>query len=213
MQFQRDELQTKIASLALEARYLRIKEQQLQDKAEVTRVRAIGEHRGFKRGSEMPEALREDITRRTERLIDPSDPWNSLKTIDRITRKSINRFLRAGLTKEEILAIPGVQKSLRYEPRIASLHMHRKHHVRHEARHAQLAYAFLRGRPYSKTEDRPSSYPNWEKIRQIAKRFRHGEEQAVLQRFAEWEDNAREFIRGRELMHKATYRREPQIVA
>lgn len=161
----------------------------------------------------MPEALREDITRRTERLIDPSDPWNSLKTIDRITRKSINRFLRAGLTKEEILAIPGVQKSLRYEPRIASLHMHRKHHVRHEARHAQLAYAFLRGRPYSKTEDRPSSYPNWEKIRQIAKRFRHGEEQAVLQRFAEWEDNAREFIRGRELMHKATYRREPQIVA
>lgn len=76
----------------------------------------------------------------------------------------------------------------------SSLHGHRTGIVRNEARHSQLAYGFLRGRPYVAMEQKAKTEPNWDRVENIAVRFRdsHGGQtpQNVKQRFAEWKPAA-----------------------
>jgi hypothetical protein len=48
---------------------------------------------------------------------------------------------------------------------------HRKKIVRFEARHALLAYCFLRGREYRDIEPKCHVDPNWAKIRQMVERY------------------------------------------
>jgi hypothetical protein len=53
-----------------------------------------------------------------------------------------------------------------------SLQHHRKTVVRRAARHNLLAYAFLRGRPYSRVESAcTENTPDWKRIRKIALDF------------------------------------------
>jgi hypothetical protein len=50
---------------------------------------------------------------------------------------------------------------------------HRRGIVRHEARHAQLAYGFLRGMPYKKMEAKchPGCEPDFKKVRSSIERY------------------------------------------
>ena len=62
---------------------------------------------------------------------------------------------------------------------------HRKGIVRHVARHALLAYGFLRGMKYHRMEARctPGYEPDWAQVAKVAKRFGGAWDQDV---FDEW---------------------------
>ena len=54
----------------------------------------------------------------------------------------------------------------------AELVEHRCKEVRTAARHAQLAYGFLRGRPYHAIESRSTrNLPDWEEVRRLVRSF------------------------------------------
>jgi hypothetical protein len=59
----------------------------------------------------------------------------------------------------------------RYDPIYGSLRDHRRFVVRPEARHALLAYAFLRGRPYAAVERNPRELPDFARVWKIVTRF------------------------------------------
>jgi hypothetical protein len=55
-----------------------------------------------------------------------------------------------------------------------SLWQHRTIDVRREARHALLAYAFLRGKPFTSVERIPKyrlAEPDWERVRKLVEKF------------------------------------------
>jgi hypothetical protein len=51
------------------------------------------------------------------------------------------------------------------------LHDHRIKIVREEARSAQLAYGFLRGKPYRQIENSCKSAPDWKRVHQLIKKY------------------------------------------
>lgn len=73
---------------------------------------------------------------------------------------------------------------------LVSLEQHRKYVVRSEARHSQLAYAFLRGKPYDMVETKWLSprmggrAVSWGSVESIAKRFSDSAWDAKA--FTEW---------------------------
>ncbi len=211
MKFHRTQLGIKIGSLADEARRIRRKEIQICNKAERKRDAIVGASKGFTQGSDMPEDLAAELDKRTTLPLKQceGDLQKTFRTIDRIGRKAIRRYLRKGLSREEVLALPGMVQTFKSYPIYESLRTHRKGPVRHEARHAQLALAFLRERPYERCEDKASSYPNWDKVAEIAKRFTIEDIRIVMQRFEQWAQEATSFIRGRELMTKSQFNKEP----
>jgi len=201
------DLQIKIASLAAESRIIREKEGELKHEAYMMRGRAIGKEKGLTLGPkvEMPPDLLAETQRRTgpnfTRIITESgDFYKADASLIRTARKAIRKYVRAGMTKEQILALPGVQKSLQYTAKVDDLCQHRKLIVRPESRNSQLAYAFLRGKPYSKTEDKAKNYPNWDKVADIAARFSGEDKRIVAQRFEQWRQEAHSLIKGNELM-------------
>lgn len=214
MKFQRTELGIKIGSLADEARRIRTKESQLNERARRRRDTIIGISKGFTPGSNMPDDLEAEFQSRCKRPLElaGSDMRAAYRIIDRIGRKAIRRYLRKGLTREQILALPGMMDSFRDVSLVQSLRRHRKGPVRHEARHAQLALAFLRGKPYERCEDKAESYPYWDKVMEIAQRFCAEDKRIVAQKFEQWSQEAASYIRGRELMTKAQFTRESMRV-
>lgn len=68
------------------------------------------------------------------------------------------------------------------------LHEHRIHSVRPEARHALLAYGFLRGRSYRQLERTAAQPPDWERVGQLIEKFGGGGVRLLRQRFAEWQE-------------------------
>lgn len=68
------------------------------------------------------------------------------------------------------------------------LHEHRIHDVRPEARHALLAYGFLRGRSYRQLEAAAARPPDWERVGQLVEKFGGGDVRVLRQRFAEWKE-------------------------
>lgn len=48
---------------------------------------------------------------------------------------------------------------------------HRKGVVRYEARHAILAYSFLRGRKYSEIENKCHTAPDWPRFMELVKKY------------------------------------------
>ncbi len=48
---------------------------------------------------------------------------------------------------------------------------HRKWDVRNEARAAQLAYAFVRGRSYAQTESKCHQQPNWGRVKKLIQKY------------------------------------------
>lgn len=213
------DLQIKISSLAYEARIIRAKEQDLKYEAFKLRNKAIATHKQVKIGPlvEMPQDLFELCQRRVkpqqERLAREGEMGGKAdNALYSTARKAIRKWLRDGLSKEEILAMPGVQKSLQYTAKVDNLYRHRKYIVRHEARHSQLAYAFLRGKAYSKTEDKALSYPNWDKIQEIATRFSSDDKRVVAQKFEEWRQEAHAMLSTRERLRLkgSPFRIEPK---
>lgn len=73
-----------------------------------------------------------------------------------------------------------------------TLHNHRVHDVRKEARCSQLAYGFLRGREYRQLETKTheGNSPNWDKVESIALRFGGGDSRELKQLFEEWKNAA-----------------------
>jgi hypothetical protein len=51
------------------------------------------------------------------------------------------------------------------------LYRHRVDVVRYETRHAHLAYGFIRGLEYSQMEPKTHKSPNWERVRQLLKKY------------------------------------------
>ena len=73
------------------------------------------------------------------------------------------------------------------------LHRHRMHEVRPEARHALLAYGFLRGRHYRALEAKAARAPDWDRVQKLAEKFgaaTKADQPIVAQRFAQWKDAA-----------------------
>lgn len=95
-----------------------------------------------------------------------------------------------------------------------SLREHHIHVVRREARHSQLAYAFLRGKEYCTVEAKCGTPPDFKKVADLVERF--GEachfltpgsytslktrqvEQA--QRFAKWKERATSYLKSSQIM-------------
>ncbi len=48
---------------------------------------------------------------------------------------------------------------------------HRTGIVRHEARHAQIAYGFLKGRSYAEIEGGAKEAPEWAKVRKMVEKY------------------------------------------
>jgi hypothetical protein len=212
MKFKHLELQIKIGSLAEESRLIRRKELSEMDKAFKITADALIKRKGIDPSQGCPVDLQAELDRRIQPLGQRNDHRTAMGKMRQganVAKKVIRKYFRDGLTREEILALPHVKHSLKHEANVATLHRHRKGLVRHEARHSQLALAFLRERAYSKTEDKPSSYPNWEKVVQIAQRFSAEDKRNLNQKFEQWRQEAQAFIRGRELMGKAYFPREP----
>lgn len=67
---------------------------------------------------------------------------------------------------------------------------HRVNQVRKEARCAHLAYGLLKGKRYRDMEPFSWTQPNWDRVQKLAARYFEGDEQIILQRFAEWKDEA-----------------------
>lgn len=86
----------------------------------------------------------------------------------------------------------------------AGLAEHRRGIVRHEARHALLAYGFLRGRAYNKLENDPRTNPDWGKVKRMIEKhglgpWEEGEtfqdrakrKQELLEKFETWKNGGR----------------------
>lgn len=52
-----------------------------------------------------------------------------------------------------------------------SLHSHRRFDVRSEARSAQLAYGYLRGRAYKQLEFKCHEAPNWSRVADLIRKY------------------------------------------
>lgn len=200
----------KIDSLAMESRLLRARESSCIDRATSKQHIALGKNKGLRIGDEMPKELQVEIERRVspmgERLIkdhatgsyiEQKDAFMLQHSLERVRYKTIRKFLRAGMTKEEILALPGVRYALKERARATSYHAHRIGPVRNESRHAQLALVFLRGKEYRYAEDRAKSCPNWDKIQEIATRFSREDKRIIAQRLEQWAQEGKGVIEGR----------------
>jgi len=211
MKFKRIELGVKIGSLGDEARRIRAKELSLLHAADKRRAIALFEKKGFVRGMDQmaPPELEAELKRRIEPQLKRMGLFPDGRMVDKTGRKVIRKYLRQGLSKEEILALPGIKASLKNIPIYETLRRTRKGVLRHASRHAQLALAFLREREYRHTEDMAHSYPNWDKVAEIAKIYSQEDSRILMQRFEQWQQEATQFIRGREIMAKAKFSREP----
>lgn len=214
------DLRIKIISLADEARTIRRYENKANYEAFKLRSKSLVSAKYGGPLPDMPEELQNELGRRVtpaaERAYDAGERGmqRAQELGNRVAKKVIRKFIRDGFSKEQILAMPGVAKSLRYTAKAADLRQHRTGIVRHESRHSQLAYAFLRGKPYCKTEDKACSYPNWDKVQKIAQRFSEEDSRVVAQRFEQWRQEAHTLIRGNDLMKpKRHFKQEPFQVA
>lgn len=199
MSLRQIDLQIKIASLAEESRIIRRKERAMKSEAQVLRWKAWAKEKGIVVvPGNMPEDLKQECARRSkpnfERQIKAGKPFCAIDCMANTARKAIRKWLKSGFSKEQILAMPGVQRSLRYTAKLDNLHFHRTYIVRNESRASQLAYAFLRGRTYAKTEDKAKSRPNWYNVYKIAERFSEEDKRAVAQRFEQWKQEANAVI-------------------
>jgi len=70
------------------------------------------------------------------------------------------------------------------------MHQHRIFDIRKEARTAQLAYGFLKGKPFREIENRSYSQPNWDRIEKLAIRYGEVDPDLIKQAFAEWKREA-----------------------
>ncbi len=216
--FRKDALRVKIDSLAAESRILRERENSCIDRARGKEHVALGLSKGIKVGDPMPDKLKSEIERRSGpmlkkleggKIMSMGEALDYQASLNRTIAKTIRKYVRAGLTKEEILALPGMSYALKERDRAASYQAHRKGGVRHESRHSLLALAFLKGRPYRYAEDRARSYPNWDKVQEIAQRFSSEDKRVIAQRLEQWAQEGRDIIRGRQIALAKHFPQEP----
>jgi hypothetical protein len=75
-------------------------------------------------------------------------------------------------------------------PLFFGLRDHRIKVVRPEARAANIAYGFLRGRDYQRIENKAHEAPNWKRVEELVAKFGAGDRRVVMQQFAAWKDAA-----------------------
>lgn len=73
------------------------------------------------------------------------------------------------------------------ERTLESLHYHRTVDIRREARAAQMASGYLRGKAYRDMEQSAKAAPDWDRVLGNVKRFG---DSAALTGYARWRDNA-----------------------
>lgn len=78
--------------------------------------------------------------------------------------------------KVKIKSLAEEAKIIRFEERKnkvmrRGLEYHRKTVVRSEARNTLIAYAFIRGIPYSRVESKAKTKPDWEKVRTMVQKY------------------------------------------
>lgn len=79
--------------------------------------------------------------------------------------------------KVKIKSLAAEARIIRHEERKSrgqlrnDLAAHRKGIVRREARHTQLAYGYLRNRPYRKLEQTCHRHPDWSSVERMVKRY------------------------------------------
>ena len=98
-----------------------------------------------------------------------------------------------------------LERSRRTHPKLReSIHLHRVHEVRSEARSTHLALGFLRGRAYGKMElplvdfnlqerqvNTTKTVPNWKRVEQLVRKYGQkyfADERAMMQAFSDWKD-------------------------
>jgi hypothetical protein len=81
------------------------------------------------------------------------------------------------------------------DPRHTGLYRHRLDAVRPEARSAQLAYGFLRGRTYAQLENWCHEGPDWKRIEQLILKYGQDDSRVLAQQFAAWKDAAAEHLK------------------
>jgi hypothetical protein len=104
----------------------------------------------------------------------------------------------------------------RLDSEYISLRDHRKREVRREARASNLAYGYLRGRPYKVIEQDPHTRPNRERVAEIVAKFGGMKKPEARERIDTWLDA--ELIEKAKagldaLLEKAAAATEPTIVA
>ena len=77
------------------------------------------------------------------------------------------------------------------------LEAHRVQHVRRAARAAQIAYAFLRGREYTRIEGNAKSFPDWDMVGRNVRRF-GPQTTACAAAYGSWKDRALGVLRRNE---------------
>ncbi len=88
-----------------------------------------------------------------------------MKTFLKVRIKELAEEARI-IRKEELKA-----KASKHYAKLNGLHHHRVQIVRPAARAAQLAYGYLRGRPYRTMEAAPRTEPDWKDVRRIVAKF------------------------------------------
>ncbi len=112
--------------------------------------------------------------------------------------------------KVKIKSLAEEARIIRKEERVSQgekregLHLHRVGTVRREARHALLAYGFIRGLKYCQMEAKCETPPDWEAVKRMVVKYglqgygwkfwRSGEQAAateeLLKRFEAWREEA-----------------------
>lgn len=78
--------------------------------------------------------------------------------------------------------------------RALQLNNHRTGIVRFEARHTNLAYACLRGMPYSRVEPTSKVEPDWDKVRKMAERYCYHDGGYINNSFSQTRDKAEQAV-------------------
>ena len=111
---------------------------------------------------------------------------------DETVSERTNRLHLKGIIKglaETSISLRKIERTLIGSKRRA-IHEGRVVGVRQHARAAQLAYGFLRGRPYDVVEGKCHDAPDWDRVLEFISVHTDEPSNVWLQRYAEWLDNA-----------------------
>jgi hypothetical protein len=122
--------------------------------------------------------------------------WFQVETVRRY-REVDGKLRQVGVTRTSHRKRTEMQKANGHmgtpHPLFFGLRDHRIKVVRPEARAANLAYGFLRGRRYEQVENKAFEQPNWRRVEEIVRKFGVGDIRDIMQTFASWKDGAKDY--------------------
>ena len=120
-------------------------------------------------------------------------------------------FANPYMLRLKVMALGYISKDIRRDERVCQktaskglpwaaearefLHNMRTHSLRKEARAANLAYGFFLGRTYGQMEQTCHERPNFARVEEFVERYSRDLDMRITkQRFAQWIDEAREYL-------------------